>query len=116
MNVLRTLLPLVGVLALTACEDHAKFHLGDHVKVKLGNTEGIVVVHLRPYVDDLYYLKVPGGSNALDLTTDDASLMMYLRQYGVTEVTPETRKLLDAPGERWHYEGPYYDGQLEIVK
>jgi len=67
---LRKSLPLLlwVSLGLAACERRsATFRAGDRVTVKLvPDTTGIVVARLRPFQDDLYYLRVSGSSVDMD--------------------------------------------------
>jgi hypothetical protein len=90
------ILAITAAAMLSACEKPtAKFHPGDKVKVKLTDTTGVIAVRLSPFVDDLYYLKVPGKQSALD--------PQHWFYYGPDE-------------PNWHIDGPYYDTDLQASR
>jgi hypothetical protein len=91
---MRKLFLLAGVaLSLAACDKSStKFRVGDKVRLKLDRSrQGVVWLRMSPFVDDQYYLKVPGKKS--DLTHETA--------YG------------NEPP--WWIDGPYGDIDLELV-
>jgi hypothetical protein len=97
---MRQLILVIAVCStLAACEKPtAKFHPGDKVFVKLSpDTKGVVAARISPFVDDLYYLKVPGDERVL-----------YPRG--------EWDKWTGWDERPWHYEGPYCDTDLALTK
>lgn len=87
-----------ATLAFGACEKRtAKFRVHDKVTVKLTETRGEVVLRQQPFVEDMYFLKVPGKTSALD--KDHSYWWSY---YG------------DEPD--WHVEGPYHEDDLVATR
>lgn len=84
-------------LALCACEKrNAKFRVHDKVTVKLTDTRGEVVLRQQPFVEDMYFLKVPGKKSALD--REHANWWYHG----------------DEPD--WHIEGPYHEDDLVATR
>jgi hypothetical protein len=94
----KLILALAACSALAACEKpSAKFRSGDQVTVKLSpDTKGVIVARLSPFVDDFYYLRVPGAEKDLHPGYD----IEYPNWH---------------PRQNWHLEGPYYDTDLELT-
>ena len=91
-----TLIAPAMFATLSACEKPtAKFRPGDKVRVKLTDTKGVVAARLSPFVDDQYYLKVPGNER------NSHREYLYCQSAFVRP---------------WHYEGPYLDTELEVAK
>jgi hypothetical protein len=84
-------------LAVSACGGHrATFKPGDHVIRKLTGERAIVAVRMRPFADDIYWLKMHGGPEDNDVLLG----------------------ALAAPGEHtkynWHFEGRFYEDDLVL--
>jgi len=85
---------IIAVATMNSCEKPtARFHPGDKVRVKLSGTEGIN----SPFVDDLYYLQVPGDER-----------VRYPPHTWDGWYTGDLKP--------WHYEGPYYESDLVLAK
>jgi hypothetical protein len=113
---LRVLQATVLFLALGACgKPVAKFHPGDKVRVKLAQTEGVVVLRTRLFQEDQYRLKVAGDSSVFlpaatrfRVAAWDAYWDAYWEaKYGHIHVP-----YVPNP---WHDEGPFYESDLELV-
>jgi len=86
----------VVALALSACGGHRpKFKPGDHVIRKLTGERAIVAGRTRFLIDDMYWLKMPGG-----LTADEYPQ----RLAGLGERTLQN----------WHLDYPYYEEDLVL--
>jgi hypothetical protein len=94
----KLVLVAIAVTMLAACEKPtAKFHPGDHVRVKITDTRGIVAARMSFFVADHYYLQVAG--NERDFHKDPN----YWQPPFVDKRT-------------WHYEGPFEENDLELAK
>jgi len=114
--VIRTLILTLAVcLALAACDKKpsAKFHPGDRVVVKLNrDKKGVVYVRHRFFVDDLYYLAVPGKPDSVEKPYFHSN-----GEYWATDdVSPHAKAAFWwGKAEPWHTEGPYYDTDLLLA-
>src|SRR4051812_7120262 len=96
-----TSLSLLAAVAVTlfGCEKpKAEFRVHDKVIVKLTDTTGEVVLRMKPFVDDLYYLKVPGKKSSLD--REHTEWWWWYR----------------VDGPEWHIEGPYHYTDLQASR
>jgi predicted transcriptional regulator len=112
LTVRKLILVMAVCATLAACEKPtAKFHPGDKVKVKITETKGVVALRLSPYVDDLYYLKVPGSFSFRTILDDQYARKSY------DDFSPKFRNwVYPEYGRDWHLEGPYYDTDLALTK
>ena len=103
MMTARTVFCIVAAcISLAACsKPAAKFQPGERVVVRVNRAkQAIVLVRLKPFSEDLYYLKVPGRPS--DSDRELSSEMAWLR-------ASMDEKL-------WHAEGPYYETDLEAAR
>jgi hypothetical protein len=84
-----------AALALSACDmgHRAKFKPGDHVIRKLTSERGVVCAHFRPFVDDIYWLKLPGR----------------------VDINAVGHWFASKEGD-YHIDGPYYENDLVLAR
>jgi len=99
----RTLISIVAVsVSLVSCGKPAgKFQPGERVIVRVNREkQAVVLARIKPFSEDVYYLKVPGRPS--DSDRELPSEMAWLRAS------------LDE--KLWHVEGPYYETDLEAPR
>ena len=94
MRSLVVLLAATLVIGLTSCEKAPppKFKAGDKVKTIMG-AEGVVCLRTRFFVDDIYYVRLPGP--------DPEAASLYPGWWGAKQP--------------YHYSGPYDAADLRLV-
>src|SRR2546423_297904 len=98
LRILSMAVAAAAALALGACDmgHRAKFKPGDHVIRKLTGERAVVFARLRPFTDDIYWLKMPGG------TKDGDPMLGVLAEPG------------EHTNHNWHFEGAFCEDDLVL--
>jgi hypothetical protein len=94
MRLRALLFAVTVVVSTTSCEKlpAPKFKPGDRVRTIMG-AEGVVALRTRFFVDDVYYVRLPGP--------DPEAASLYPGWWGAKQ--------------RYHYSGPYDAADLRLV-